>query len=326
MAEDLKDQYGEHVPRNIAEMLKAVYPEFKKQRFVDDCLTGYEDLELTARARHICQQMAKHLPSDFSISHDILLRSLGEPLESSDEFGMAPFIYLPHVFFAAEYGLKHFDAAMLLQYELTQRFTAEFSIRAYIQAHPEKTMLTLQRWCEDPSEHVRRLVSEGTRPRLPWASRLPDFQKDPTPVIALLDLLKDDPSLYVRRSVANNLNDIYKDNPEAVLACTEQWAESADQNRLWLINHALRSAVKAGDDKALRILGFGTPSDIHIENLALSPNPVKIGDTITINFDLINRSTNTQALMVDAKVYFIKANGQASAKIFKLKKVTLAPN
>ncbi len=325
MAEALKDQFGEDIPQKIAMMLVSAFPEFDSDAFIQACLCGYNELELTARARHICEQMGKYLPEDFSASSSILIRSLDSPLNSTKEFGMGPFLYLPHVFYAAEYGLKHFEDAMELQYQLTQRFTAEFSIRAFIQAYPQQTLERLHQWCSDPSPHVRRLVSEGTRPRLPWAGRLPEFQKDPTAVFELLEKLKDDDSLYVRRSVANNLNDIYKDNPALVNKVAEKWLKTADKNRLWVVTHALRSAVKAGDKQSLAVLGYGPPELIEIEDTTIHPQSPEIGQTVAISCVLKNEFKLPQSLMVDAKVYFIKANGQPSAKVFKLKQVRLKP-
>ena len=136
---------------------------------------------------------------------------------------MDVFIYLPHVFFVAKFGVGHFEASMRAQYELTQRFTAEYSIRGFLERYPERTLARLREWAGDANAHVRRLVSEGTRPRLPWAPRLRAFQDDPQPVLELLELLKDDPELYVRRSVANNLNDIGKDNPTALIDTCRHW-------------------------------------------------------------------------------------------------------
>lgn len=326
MAAALKEQYGEAIPQNIASMLKKAYHAFDTTAFVDGCLRGYQQLELTARARHISAQMRIYLPEDFAQSCDIITQSLPEPLANTNEFGMGPFIYLPHVFYAAEYGLNDFENAMRLQYELTQRFTAEFSIRAFIQAHPDKTLERLNQWCTDPSPHVRRLVSEGTRTRLPWASRLPEFQQDPTPVFALLEKLKDDESLYVRRSVANNLNDIYKDNPLAVKERAKTWLQGADKNRRWLINHALRSAVKAGDKQALEILGFNKPENVDIGKSEIKPSTPRLGEAVEIGCTITNCQQHAQPLMIDAKVYFVKANGQTSAKVFKLKKVELSAN
>ena len=169
---------------------------------------------------------------------------------------MAAFLYMPHLFFVARHGLDHFEDSMRAQHALTQLFTAEYSIRAFLEKHPGATLARLREWTADPSHHVRRLVSEGTRPRLPWAPRLRAFQKDPRPVLELLELLKDDPELYVRRSVANNLNDIGKDHPALLTAVAKRWLRGASPERRWIVSHALRSAVKRADAGALGALGY----------------------------------------------------------------------
>lgn len=213
MAEPLKNHFGPEIPKRIAGMISAVFPRFDAQAFLDEAFKGYEDLHLTPRGWQIARALRRHLPDDFAAAADILIASLGPKLDRTEGLGMAPFLYLPHVLFVAEYGLDHFELSMRAQYELTQRFTAEFGIRPFLVRYPEQTLARLTAWTGDPSVHVRRLVSEGTRPRLPWAPRLRAFQANPRPVLALLERLKDDPELYVCRSVANNLNDIGKDHP-----------------------------------------------------------------------------------------------------------------
>jgi hypothetical protein len=170
------------------------------------------------------------------------------------------------------------------------------------------------------------LVSEGTRPRLPWASRLPEFIEDPSPVVELLELLKDDAELYVRRSVANNLNDIGKDHPELLADIAKKWLVGASKDRTWLVKHALRSAIKRGEQGALQALGYGNEADVKIENIDITPETAKKGGSVQISFDLVNQASNTAALMVDFSIHFIKANGKANSKVFKLKALELAPN
>jgi hypothetical protein len=170
---------------------------------------------------------------------------------------------------------------------------------------------------------VRRLVSEGTRPRLPWAPRLRAFQKDPRPVLELLELLKDDPDLYVRRSVANNLNDIGKDHPALLTVVARQWLEGAGEERRWIVNHALRSAVKRADPGALGALGYGSKADVALSDKRISPARVKIGGSVTVSFTLASRLSKPQRVMVDLVVHFVKVRG-TGAKTFKMKALTLA--
>jgi 3-methyladenine DNA glycosylase AlkC len=324
MAEPLKNAYGPEIPRTIATMIVRVHPSFRREVFLADALDGYEELELLARGRHIARVLRRHLPEDYERAIEILLASAGPVRRGADRQGIAPFLYLPHTYFVEAYGLEHFEASMHAQYELTKRFTAEFSIRAFLEREPRRTLARLRAWASDPDEHVRRLVSEGTRPRLPWAKRLPAFQRDPKPVLALLELLKDDPSLYVRRSVANNLNDIGKDHPELVVRTCRAWTRGATPERRWLIRHALRSSVKRGEPGALRLLGFGASDAVVVSGKAL-PRRVKMGSAARLSIEIANRSSRPQRVLVDFRVHFVKARGATSAKVFKGKAVTLAP-
>lgn len=244
MAEPLKNHFGADVPRTIARMIAAVFPAFDAKAFVRSALDGYAQLGLMPRGRKIAQTLRRYLPDDYTMAVEILLTSLDQRVARTAGQGMAPFLFLPHLLFVADYGLEHFESSMRAQYLLTQRFTAEFSIRRYLERHPAATLARLRKWAVDPNADVRRLVSEGTRPRLPWAPRLRAFQADPRPVLALLELLKDDPSLSVRRSVANNLNDIGKDHPALLVATGRKWMVDVTEERRWIVCHALRSAVK----------------------------------------------------------------------------------
>lgn len=323
MAEPLKNQYGPEVPQKIAGMIAGVYSAFDSTSFLADALDGYEELELKPRAAHISKALRKHLPEAYEEAIRIVVESCGEKLETTDAFGMGPFMYLPHIIFVADYGVDHFESSMWAQYELTQRFTAEYSIRAYLEAHTEKTLAQLREWTTDPSVHVRRLVSEGTRTRLPWASRLKDFQKDPSPVIELLELLKDDPELYVRRSVANNLNDISKDHPDLVADLARKWMVDASEDRQWLIRHALRSLIKAGHKEALLVLGYGDAGKVEILHPTITPEHAQMGGAVEIAFDLKNQERAPRKYMIDFRIHYIKANGKANPKVFKLKSATL---
>jgi 3-methyladenine DNA glycosylase AlkC len=329
MAEPLKNRYGPEVPQRIGAMLAAVTPGFDAALFCRDVLADYEARDLMARGQRIAQVMRDHLPASYPDALDRVMASIGPKLATTNSFGMGPFLYLPYVNFVARYGLDHFEPSMAAQHALTQRFTAEFSIRPYLERHPQATLARLHEWADDPSEHVRRLVSEGTRPRLPWASRLREFQRDPAPVLALLERLKDDGSLYVRRSVANNLNDIGKDHPAMLVQVTGRWwrdapAGSAGDHRRWLVRHALRSAVKRADPDALALLGFGRQANMELLAPRITPAQLAIGGAVTIGFDLENRTAAAQRVLVDFRVHFVKANGRAAPKVFKLKTVDLA--
>ena len=323
MAEPLKNQYGPAIPRAIAIMVHAVHPAFPKKQFLRDALEGYEALELMPRGHHIAHVLRRHLPENFEQAVGILLDSVDAPHGEDIGGSMAAFLFLPHTALVAHYGLAHFEASMLAQHALTQRFTAEFSIRPFLMQHEAATLARLRQWTQDPSEHVRRLVSEGTRPRLPWAPRLPAFQKDPAPVLALLELLKDDPALYVRRSVANNLNDIGKDHPEVLTRTTHQWLQGASEERQWIVRHALRTAIKRGEPGALAVLGFGTQADVAVREAQITPTRAAIGEKMVLAFEVVNRSAVPQRVLVDFRIHYTKANGSTAAKVFKLKTLEL---
>ena len=325
MAEPLKNHFGADVPKAIAAMLQAAHPPFPTKAFVRDCLAGFEALELMPRGRHIAQALHKHLPTHFPQAVDILLASLQQPVDRSAAGSMANFIFMPHCFFVADHGLNHFDDAMRAQHALTQRFTAEFSIRPFLIHHPEQTLERLRQWAGDPNEHVRRLVSEGSRPRLPWAQRLPAFQADPASTLALLELLKDDPSLVVRRSVANHLNDIGKDNPQILAEVAARWMQDASPERAWIVRHALRWAVKQGQPWALELLGFAGKAQVQIRKPSISPRRALMGGSVDIGFEVHNTGRRRQTLLVDFQVHYVKANGATRAKVFKLQSLELVP-
>ncbi len=316
MAEPLKNSFGPDVPVAIADMIVPAYPEFERDRFISLAVAGLEDLELTPRARHVSDALAHTLPEDRRYAMEIITASLGPGIEAAELTGMEPFRYLPFVFFVAEHGLDHFETAMTAQYELTKRFTAEFSIRAYVDRYPERTLDQLHTWARDENVHVRRLVSEGTRPRLPWAPRLRQFQEDPRPVIELLEILKDDDEEYVRRSVANNLNDISKDHPAlAVETAAGWWSDDPDTRRM--VRHGLRTLIKAGDPDALALLGFGSDSPVQLRTVTIEPAEVHIGESVRMTAVFDNPSDSQGEALVDFVVHFVKANETTSPKVFK---------
>lgn len=325
MAEPLKNQYGADVPRAIAAMISKVHPPFNSLAFVRDVLDGYAALELMPRGKKIAQALRRHLPDDYPQAMAILLDSLDQPHDRDPSLSLASFLYLPHTVFVAQYGLAHFELSMRAQHALTQRFTAEFSIRPFLEQHTQATLRQLTAWAADPSPQVRRLVSEGTRPRLPWAPRLRRFQADPAPVLALLELLKDDPELYVRRSVANNLNDIGKDHPEVLASTAQAWLKNAPAERAWIVGHALRSAVKRGERGALKVLGFGNKAQVAVDNIQITPVKAVVGGSVRIGFELTSTHTHGQCVLVDLAVHYVKASGQGKAKVFKLKTLELTP-
>ena len=327
MAEALKTFFSPSLVRRLAADVSRVHPEFPARSFVRDALAGLDALELLDRGRHISRALARHLPQSYPEAVAVLLQSLG-PEHRGDELigvGMAPFFYLPHTIFVAEHGLDHFDASMQAQYALTKRFSAEASIRPFIARYPERTLERLRTWARDTNPHVRRLVSEGTRLRLPWAPRVPWLDAHPEHVLALLDILKDDPASLVRRSVANNLNDLGKVHLRLLVQTCASWLAEASPARRALVEHALRSAVKRGVPDVLRLLGYGEKASVAVEDTRISPRRVTIGGRVAVSLTLRSRSRAAQEVLVDLAVHFVKANGRTAPKVFKLKRVSVPP-
>ena len=245
----------------LAHNISLVHPDFDEKVFQRTALNGLKPLSILQRGHHLARALREHLPERYEDAVYILIRSLTPPLTGTEDLGLGVFFYLPHVSFVAAYGLDPthneghdpFEISMVAQYELTRRFSAEFSIRPFLITWPERTLAQLMKWTDDPDPHVRRLCSEGTRPRLPWAMRIPAFIKNPRPVLPILEALKDDPDLYVRRSVANHLGDIAKDHPRLAFELCERWLEGATKERKWLLRHAVRHPAKKGVKAALRI-------------------------------------------------------------------------
>jgi 3-methyladenine DNA glycosylase AlkC len=232
---------------------------------------------------------------------------------------------MPQNDFVARYGLDDFDISMRALYEMTKRFTAEGAIRAFIQKYPDQTLRVLRQWAQDPNCHVRRLVSEGTRPRLPLAPRLRDFIRDPRPVLALLEQLKADPELMVRRSVANNLNDIAKDHPDLVVETLARWKQAAAPGTPWIIGHAARTLLKQGHAGALALLGYAATS-ISVASFQLKQAKVNLGEDLVFAIDIQSTADEPQSLMIDYVVHHLKANGKLAPKVFKLAKKRLHPH
>ncbi|QKJ68129.1 DNA alkylation repair protein [Deefgea piscis] len=324
MATTLKSQFGLDIAKQIAQHISAVWGEFDARAFCAEVAQGYEELALMPRARRVAEVLAHYLPAAYPEALAIVLASIQVAKPEAKAQEMTGFFYLPHTCFVAQHGLAHFAESMQAQYILTQYFSAEFSIRPFIVRYPEPALALLARWASDENEHVRRLVSEGTRPRLPWGSRLAAFQRDPRPVLALLERLKDDPALYVRRSVANNLNDIGKDNPQALYATASAWLRGASAERAWIVQHALRSAIKRGEAGALAVLGVSPAAQLQLVTASIGPAQAQLGEVLRVALQLENRDNTRQKFVIDCQIHYVKANGQTRAKVFKLKTLHLA--
>ncbi len=317
-----KDNLNPTLVEILSDKISAVYPAFDANSFVGHIMPRLEALEFKQRSALIAEGLHTYLPSHYADAVDVLLQILDWPDAEAEQFYR--FHLMPVAHFVETYGHDHFEASMRANYEITQRFTAEFSIRPYINLYPAQTWAKLQQWVHDDNEHVRRLVSEGTRPRLPWASKLPQFIEDPEPLFELLEPLKDDPSEYVRRSVSNNLNDITKDHPERVVAVLQHWNRDASTGTRWIIKRALRSLVKAAHPGALALMGY-TPPQVTLDQFDLTPTEINMGEAFEFTFALTSTTDEPQALLIDYIVDFVKANGSTSPKVFKLTQRDLHP-
>ncbi len=319
-----KHHFGPDMVADLARRIGAVAPSFPQAAFVAAVAPHLEPLELKARVAVIAAGLRTYLPPDYPAALQVLLATLGPPHTEAEGMFTDGWHLMPLAAFVEYHGLDYVEESLAAMHAITQRHTAEYAIRPFLMRYPERTLRTLQGWVTDPSFHVRRLVSEGTRPRLPWAARLPQFIADPAPVLDLLERLKDDPSAYVRKSVANNLNDIARDHPDLALATLARWHEGAGPERVAIIRHALRTLVKQGHPTALALLGAGAPQ-VALVALELAPARVAVGDTATLSVTLRSTAPTAQLLVVDYVLRMPGARGTTRAKVFKLRSKWLAP-
>ncbi len=327
MGEPFKNLLNAGLVREAADQLARRAAGFDARGFVQRATRGLESLEMKARAMQIAGALEATLPDRFDEAAALIEAALA-PAEPGDAMaqlqglagGLRGWILWPVGEFVARRGLAEPERALQTLHALTQRFTAEFAIRPFIVQHPAMVFETLARWSTDPSHHVRRLVSEGSRPRLPWALQLKALIRDPSPTLPLLRTLQDDGSAYVRRSVANHLNDIAKDHP----ALVAQWlrehlqdpANPAGPERRALLRHASRTLLKAGDPAVLQAWGLGEPFRGEAA-LSIAPARIALGDTLRLSLALQSRAARPQRLVVDYAVHHVRADGSTSPKVFK---------
>lgn len=322
MAEPLKNLISKDAVLRLGRELEECR-SFPRREFVRHATRGLEDKELKDRVLHVAAALRTTLDDSFPEAVRHIVDSLPPPLPTTEEL-TSQFFYWPYCTFVELYGdaPEDFDVSMQALHQLTQRFSAEFAIRPFLLREPERTFAVLEGWSTDPSPHVRRLCSEGSRPYLPWGQRLGFLVDDPSPTLPLLERLVDDPSLYVRRSVANHVNDLSRHAPELALELAARWWEADTDEHRWVVRHALRSLVKQGDARALEVLGYG-PAQVSAE-LTASPDALAIGDATALAVDIESRSKKPQPLLVDYVVHFVKADGSARPKVFKWKEIELA--
>lgn len=300
--------------------LQSVKSDFPVKTFlkIEADLTN---LELKNRVQKVSATLKELLPPDYLKALQTLVRSL-------DKGNLSGFDLWPYTEFVQTYGKENFKESMAALYIITQKFTGEFAVRPFIEKDPEASYKLLKKWAQDKNTHVRRLATEGSRPRLPWGLRLKAAVADPSAGLEILDLLKFDSELYVRKSVANHLNDIAKDHPDVVIQRLKKWAKEAistedEKNLAWIQRQALRSLIKNGYKPALKLMGSAHGAEVQIKNLQLNKKIFKPHDSIEISFDLISKSKKSQKLIVDYIVHYVKSNKATAPKVFKLKTLTL---
>lgn len=307
----------------MAAHLKRAQRSFDARRFTALSVQGLEALEMKARAMQLADALEATLPQDFGRACDMLEAALAPPwpgdrLGSDDPCrdGLEGWALWPAGEFVARRGLGDVDRSLRALHAITQRFSAEFAIRPFIAAQPDRVFPVLQRWTGDPSAHVRRLVSEGSRPRLPWGLQLKTLVADPAPTLPLLAALQDDASEYVRRSVANHLNDIAKDHPAIVVDWVRTRLPDAPRERQSLLRHASRTLIKQGHAPMLKAWGLGRALQGEAR-LVVSPHRIRLGESLTLDLVLVSTARRAQTLVVDYAVHHVKADGTLRPKVFK---------
>ncbi len=317
MAEKLKDLFfSSSFINQLEDAIQQIYPDFDQENFIRLVHDGtWETKELKEKMRHIARCLHETLPKDYPEALKILI-------EVAPSFrGFDAMVFPDYV---ECYGLDEWDLSLPALALFTKYASSEFAIRPFLARDPERAMAYLRLCAEDEDPHVRRLASEGCRPRLPWAMALPVFKKDPSLILPILEKLKNDESEYVRKSVANNLNDISKDHPERMLDICERWYGHTE-NTDWIVKHACRGLLKAGNRRAMLLFGFGDPTHISVENLRLDKGALSIGEDLQFTFELRVNTKETGRVRLELGVYYVKAKGGLSRKIFQIKEDSFDP-
>lgn len=303
---------------------------FDTEGFTAAALRGLDGLELKARVEHVARALRAHLPAQLDEALS-LVEEAGkhwEPGDASDPtrgFAAWPLLELVGLF-GLDDDARCFDRALATLRALTPLFSAEFAVRPFLARDPVRALATLAEWTRDPDPHVRRLVSEGTRPRLPWGARLGVFVDDPRLTLPLLEALVDDDSDYVRRSVANHVNDVAKDHPDVALATLERWARGrAGRGRADLVKHAARSLVKAGHLRALALTGASLDAELAVGRLTITPREASLGDALVLRAQLTSKAARRATWVVDYAVHRPTKAGRTSTKVWKGARLTLDP-
>lgn len=310
----LKEIFDERQFRHIAQETAVVCPAFDAERFLRLALQGLEELSLMQRLRRTAESLHAALPLDYREAVAVL-RLLAPRMKSK-------FATLALPDFVSLYGLDDFDFSMEALRFFTTFGSSEFAVRCFLRQDLPRALATMQVWTLDENEHVRRLASEGSRPRLPWSFRLETLMGDPSLTAPILTRLMGDPSLYVRQSVANHLNDITKDQPDWLLGQVENWPLD-NPRTAWIAKRALRTLIKKGDPRALAVVGAAAEPKVQVTDFVVAPHRLTLGERLNLSFTLKSEAQEPQRLVVDYIVHYVKKSGAALPKVFKLKEFTL---
>ena len=316
MAERLKDLFFTSASiAKLAQAIERAYPAFDVAQFrallYDD---AWESKELMARMHHTAYCLGQTLPA-YPKALQILKR-VAPHVSGFEGIMFADFIQ--------QFGQNDWKRSLPALKFFTRFGSAEFAIRAFLAQDSQRALAYLYEWAEDKDHHVRRLASEGCRPRLPWAMALPQFKQDPRPLLPILERLKDDESEYVRKSVSNNLNDISKDHPELVLEIAERWYGKAERTD-WVVRHALRGLLKARNARALALFGVNDAKHIAVKNFALDKTRVQIGAGFTFSFALRVGGKQARSVRLEYAIDFVRGNGGSHKKVFQIAERAFAP-
>ena len=317
MAEAWKDKLNKETVGGFALEIKAVYDKFPVDDFMRSTMDEtWVDLELMARGKKITSNMKEYLPSDYSEALCIMDKVIVD---------CDPFFKLCFPTYVELYGQDeaNWDLSMRAMELYTQYSSSEFAVRPFIIKHEKRMMEQMYAWSKHENEHVRRLSSEGCRPALPWGQALNSFKKDPTPVLPILTQLKTDPSSYVRKSVANNLNDISKTHPDLVAKLSKDWYGKNEYTD-WIVKHGCRTLLKKGNRDVLGIFGFHDVSLLDVTGFALGANSVAIGGEFSFSFDVLAKEATMVRL--EYGIDFVKSNGKRNRKIFQISEIAFREN
>jgi len=319
----IKDIYSVSFYEKFGQAVAEVHHSFNKQKFIEAIYEGdFVQKEWKERMKHTTVVLHQFMPQNFAEATALIDKIIENLKKNSFTEGNLAFIFFAD--YIEMYGLDDFETSAKAFVSITQFISCEFAVRPFILKHKERMIDEMVKWSLHENHHVRRLASEGSRPRLPWAMAIPFLKKDPTSILPILENLKNDPSEYVRRSVANNLNDIAKDNPEIVLEIASKWKGHTKETDA-IIKHGCRTLLKQGHPEILSHYGLES-TNIELSSFEIKTPKVKIGDHLQFHFHLNNKNKDPKIVRLEYAVHYKKAKGHLAKKVFKISEKIYHPN